>query len=699
VVEANARLVLDVDPRNGGNESVERLQAERGTLPQTPVVSTGGGGLHYYYLRDPGVGKFRGKLEGYPGIDVKADGGYVVAPPSVHRSGGQYCWRPGPDECEVADLPAWLLDMVRKPAGRAQAVQPKATAPGATQPNPQVAPPRISAGCRNQELARLAGKLRRCGLEPREIEGALLEINALRCQPPLADDEVKRIARSVGRYQAPSPNATEHRTDQGNARCLVRDHGKDLLRCPDWGWWLVFDGKRWSRDRSGEVMRRAKDSVGRIEDEAESSSDQKAAEELMKHARRSENVHRLRAMITLAESEPGVSVLPEDFDEDAWLLNVDNGTLDLRSATLRPHDRSDRITKLAPVPYDTNASCDRWLAFLEEVLPDPEVRTFIQRAVGYSLTGRTDEQVLLLLHGFGANGKSTFLETIHALVGDYGWHSPADTFLARRDTGVPNDVAKLQGRRFVSAVECEEGRQLAESRIKGLTGGDRVPARFMRAEWFDFKPVCKIWLATNAKPTIRGNDLAIWRRIRLVPFDVTIDEARRDPHLPAKLLEELPGILRWAVEGCLDWQKAGLQPPKAVREATTDYRGEEDVFGAFVTDCFEIKSGSWIATKEIRRAYERWCEETGHRAVEARSFRTGLRERGLWPDRKGGQRGWVGIEARPPTAEKESLGGLFEPEEEVAIDLDEDGEASAGEARTSDAGGGDAAGPVPGAQA
>jgi putative DNA primase/helicase len=316
---------------------------------------------------------------------------------------------------------------------------------------------------------------------------------------------------------------------------------------------------------------------------------------------------------------------------------------DLESGTLRDHERADRITKLVPVDCDANAACSRWLAFLEEVLPDPEVRAFLQRAVSYPLTGLTDEQVLFLLYGTSANGKSTFLEIIREIVGDYGCQTPAETLLAKRDTGIPNDVARLMGRRFMYAVESEEGQPLAEARIKALTGGDTISARFMRAEWFEFRPQLKLWMGTIHKPRVRGDDHAIWRRIRLVPFTETIPESKRDPRLLDKLRQELPGILCWTLEGCRLWQQHGLAAPQAVQHATAAYRDEEDIFGDFLDDEFEITSAGWVSVKAIGRAYETWCQRVGQRPFGAKAFNSKLRDRGFEEDENGGVRGWVGL--------------------------------------------------------
>ena len=422
-------------------------------------------------------------------------------------------------------------------------------------------------------------------------------------------------------------------TDGGNALRLVARHGAIVRHCQVWGRWLVWDGRRWATDESGQVIRLAKDTVASMYAEASRTPDDDRRKTIAKHALSSDSAYRLRAMIGLAESESGVAMRPSDFDRDPWLFNVLNGTLDLRSGDLLPHCSVDLVTRLAPTSYDPDACCPIWLAFLDRVMDsNADLIAFLQRAIGYALTGSTREHALFILYGTGANGKSTFLETIRAMCGDYAQQMPATALMlkgAARSESASPDLARLKDIRFVAAIEAEEGQRLAESLVKTLTGGDRVTARFLFGRYFEFDPTHKIFLATNHKPVIRGTDHAIWRRIRLVPFKVTIPEREQDPDMGAKLLTELDGILTWAVRGCQDWQRGGLGTPAEVRQATSDYRDEMDILGAFLEECCIIQDVARVRAGHLYNAYREWCDSNGMRASNSTVFGRRMTERGF----------------------------------------------------------------------
>ncbi|MEW6523649.1 MAG: phage/plasmid primase, P4 family [Bacillota bacterium] len=455
--------------------------------------------------------------------------------------------------------------------------------------------------------------------------------------------------------QVKSKNATvdEHGhdyrpTDYGNAERLVAAHGQDIKYCWPWRKWYIWTGARWLEDTRGEVLRRAKQIIRNMYGEATQIDDDRERREFLKFVLRSEQKDRLKAAVELAASETGIPVLPNEFDADPWLLNCANGTLDLRTGDLRPHRRQDMLTKQAPVAFDPDAKCPRWQQFLNEIMDgnDNLVR-FLQRAAGLSLTGDTSEHLLLVLHGSGRNGKSTFLNTLLSVIGDYGMTTAPDLLLAKYSDRHPTELADLFGKRFVTAIESGEGRRFNEPLLKQLTGGDPVKARRMREDFWQFNPTHKLWLATNHKPQVRGTDLAIWSRIKLIPFAVQFPDGdpRQDKQLPAKLREELPGILRWAVEGCLAWQREGLGVPDEVRTATESYRQDQDVLAAFLAECCMVNPLAKVPAKDLYQCYLQWCDENGERATTQRDFGMRLTERGFERYR-GGKKGsivWRGI--------------------------------------------------------
>ena len=422
-------------------------------------------------------------------------------------------------------------------------------------------------------------------------------------------------------------------TDLGNTERLVAQHGGDLRYCYPWGKWLVWDGKRWNPDATGEVHRRAVRTVAAIYAEAESADDKDERRAIARHAATSESRTRIEAMIALSRSRPGIPALPEDFDSDPWLLNVENGTIDLRTGELRAHRREDLITKIAPVVYDPNAKAPRFLQFLGEVFEgDEELISFVRRFAGYSLTGSTEERVFTILYGRGKNGKTTLVELLEHAMGDYATTTDTETILAKRYQGVGNDVAALKGARFVATAEVERGRALAESKVKSLTGNDTVTARFLYAEPFAFRPEFKLWLSTNNKPVIRGTDDAIWDRIRLIPFAKRFEGTEADPRLPEKLRAETPGVLAWMVQGCAEWQRGGLGEPEKVAAATTGYRAEMDALAAFIDEECVVRPEAWCKFADLYASYTRWCEESNEQPEKKRRFADSLTERGFEPD-------------------------------------------------------------------
>ena len=406
-----------------------------------------------------------------------------------------------------------------------------------------------------------------------------------------------------------------HCTDVGNAEQLVNLHGKDLRWCdsiPGDGW-LVWDGTRWAPDKLRAAMRRASEVGEWWRDRAREIPDPKAAEAVYKWAGQSEGIQRIRGMMELTKGHPTVVVQADKLDADRYLFNTPNLTLDLRDARAYPPRREDLITRVAGAPAVAGSECPTWLAFLDQIMAgDQEVIDFLQRAIGYSMTGDVSERCLFILYGTGANGKSTFVEAVRNIMGDYARNTPIETFTTRREGGIPNDIAALAGARFVTAGESQEGMGLNEALVKLLTGDDAVSARFLNREFFDFKPQFKAWIPLNHKPQVRGTDNGIWDRLRLIPFNVTIAKEQRDRSLGEKLRAEAPGILKWALDGCGAWRADGLSPPASVLLATDAYRAEMDVISGFLEECCELGASKGPTLfRDIYKAYVEWAKDNG----------------------------------------------------------------------------------------
>jgi putative DNA primase/helicase len=414
-------------------------------------------------------------------------------------------------------------------------------------------------------------------------------------------------------------------SDLGNSERLVLAHAPDLRHVQALKKWFAYDGSRFVADATGEVKRRAKSTARNILLEASVMDDDKQRNQVIAHQIRSESERSIRAAMSLAESDERIALRLGDFDRDPLLLNVLNGTLDLRNCQLRPHSRDDLITKIAPVKFDPDATAPTWDQFLSEIMEGDHDRIkFLRRWAGYSLTGDTSEHKLLLAHGKGANGKSTFFEILRHIYGDYALQADFSTFLATKGGGVRNDIARLVGARMVCAIESDAGRRMSETVVKHLTGGDTVAARFLYLEHFEFVPTFKLWLATNHRPTIVGTDEAIWRRIALVPFNFFVPPEKRDRELKQKLISEAPGILNWALAGLRDWQAQGLAQPEAVTFATSDYRQHEDTLQHFIDANLIAEPDAEVRASDMYAAYRQWAEEQGEYVMKERDFSDAL---------------------------------------------------------------------------
>ncbi len=429
-------------------------------------------------------------------------------------------------------------------------------------------------------------------------------------------------------------------TEDALALAFTRRFHRDWRYVATWGRWLVWDGCRWrtedtlaATDLIRSVCRHA----------ALKAANPKVAAKLA-------SASTVSGVERLARADRRHAATTDEWDADPWLLNTPGGVTDLRSGRKRAHDRADRMTKITTAT--PGGECPIWLQFLDEVTGgDKELQAYLQRMVGYALTGSTREHALFFLYGTGANGKSVFVNTLATILGDYATNAPMDTFMETRTDRHPTDMAGLRGARFVAAIETEQGRRWAESKVKNLTGGDKIAARFMRQDFFEFFPQFKLFVAGNHKPAIRNIDEAMKRRLHLIPFTITVPPEKRDKHLQQKLLAERDGILAWAVQGCLEWQRIGrLDPPKQVLDATEEYFEAEDALGRWLEERCVSEPNAKSLTAELFTDWKQWADSAGEFIGSQKRFSDLLLSRGIekWRNTTG-LRGFRGLGLKHPT--------------------------------------------------
>lgn len=434
-------------------------------------------------------------------------------------------------------------------------------------------------------------------------------------------------------------------TDEANAVLFLELHGQDVRYCPPWSTWLLWTATHWRIDDRLDIDRLAGDLPKMLYRRAAEFNDSKQRRSIVDLGRSLESTHRRTAFLLAARCR--LVVHHSDLNKGHFLLNASNGTVNLKTGELREHRRMDLLTHDTEIPYQPDAACPTWQRFLSDVFQgDAELISFVQRAIGYSLTGSVTEQVLLICYGSGSNGKSVFLNILRRLLGSLALQAAPDLLMADRYRRHPTEQADLFGKRLVVCQETAEGRRFNESLVKQLTGGDAIRARRMHENFWEFPPTHKLWLATNHRPEIKGTDHAIWRRPRLIPFDVQFtDEGlhRKDPDMEAKLMAELPGILAWSVRGCLAWQRDGLGIPQAVRAATEAYRADMDVLAAWISECCVTGKRCEAKAADLYGSYTRWCESNGETPEAQRKWGMRLTERGFQRDRRMAGHFWVGI--------------------------------------------------------
>ena len=609
-------VVFDVDSAAGGEESLDALIAEHGPLPPTPEVLTGGGGRHLYF-RHPGGQNPNSVGRLGPGLDMRGDGGFAVAPPSLHVSGRRYAWEASGhiEDVPLAVGPSWIVG-----DGEAETDKGQRNEPGWV----SVALRGVKKGERNHTASKLAGYYLRRGLSGGDVAVLLKSTFAPNCTPSVDPEEIDHVVASIVRTRSraddfrrggtaepkesvvPNRSVEAHTskggapdidsppvprrpaefplTDAGNAE-LVAYLFSDRLRFDHQRRrWLAWKGHRWVEDPDGEPVRLALDATRVRYRDAEHINDTEERKRAAKWSIGSEARQKLDAALHLAKNLPPIADAGANWDADPFLLGCENGVIDLRTGRLNPGRPEDRITMSTGVNFDPDAPAPRWERFLGEVFDDVELADYIQRASGYSATGDISEQSIFVGYGRGANGKSTFFNALRMALGDYAHNAPFSAFETRRGNSIPTDVADLVDRRFVTASETGESSRLNEARIKALSGGDPQTARHLYGRFFTFEPTGKIWLGVNHRPIVRDDSHGFWRRVRLIPFNRQFDGESADPHVIDVLRDEREGILAWLVAGALRWQDFGLHPPPCVESATEEYREDSDPLADFLTE-------------------------------------------------------------------------------------------------------------------
>lgn len=417
-------------------------------------------------------------------------------------------------------------------------------------------------------------------------------------------------------------------TDTGNAHRLYDRFSSCIKYSYNRKRWYFWTGKTWALDEMGEVKKLVDEVCDDLKKEAWNIQDEDLQAEAFKFAKTSANTTRKEAMLKEAQHLLDIPVSMDDFDRYSDYLNCDNGIVNLRNGELFPHDQSFMMTRKCDCEYDAKHKQPKlWLKFLSDITGGDEVLIhYIHKCVGYSISGSNREQCAYFLYGMGNNGKSTFLDTLADMMGTYASNAQPDTFmlqsrLGSAGGGANSDIARLKSARFVTCEEPTEGIRLNEGLLKQLTGGSKVTCRFLYGDEFEYTPEFKIWIATNHKPTIRGTDFGIWRRIKLIPFEVNIPKEKVDKNLKYKLRKEFPQILAWAVDGCMLWQKEGLDEPECVIEATKEYKQEMDLIAGFVEQCIMIDyAAENIMASDLFGIYSKWAKQNNEFEMSSKKF-------------------------------------------------------------------------------
>ncbi|KKN44367.1 hypothetical protein LCGC14_0693630 [marine sediment metagenome] len=618
--EGSGIFCIDVDdPDKGWLDLLE----DKGELPKTPTVLSGSGGHHYYFAYPSDRVVSSGTSIPVKGVDIRAEGGMIVLPPSPHPSGNTYEWLNSPFDSTIAECPAWLLKAIKEQAGNTDWLPLDA----------------VWDVDQNGHLHHYARMLIHTDWDEDEIRqhfltkwrsGEIPDTDPLNkwTEASILEPVASGIKAALDQMEAKVPNVNGSEpqqplrfgsplglTDEDNAIRLAYYFDRKVLYATGPGW-HVWDTQRWRHDpESLLVGRLAERTTRRIQAEANQHGG-KDAERLRKWAKASRNVSRIQAMVSLGRKQKDVKIEHEELDGDATveLLNVADCTLNLRTLECKTPDPMDRITKVCPYPWDSEAPHDEWLQTLDYAFGgDQQMIDFLQRAVGYSLTGLVPEHMFICWGALGMNAKSTIMENLYGAIGsDY-----ATSFNARAVMGAGNEnfalstLAGMRGSRFATASETGENDFLNEDLVKAVTGGDTLSVKFMRQDTFEYRPRFKVWVRTNNRPKVKSTDDPIWRRLVLIPFTNQVPvEARRPRYeVDEMLTAERPGILRWAIEGAQQFFERGFDFPPQVVAATAEYRADNDPIGMFVSENCELVKDESCYRSEFKRQLDYWVQE------------------------------------------------------------------------------------------
>lgn len=671
--------VVDVDPRNGGDETLAALEQEHGELTSSLVAHTGGGGKHIFYAAPQDGAKLPGKIG--KGIDFK-NNGYVLLAPSNHKSGERYRWANGgvAESGELESLPQWIIN------GPEEKMPPR-PAPNKEQATPIDADEFHAAlfSIPNDESVSYDDWLKvGAGVHDhtngREDGFALFdrwsELNGEKYDP----DTTRKLWGSLGKYQGRNATALtifkmarEHgwrplyelgdrlTGDVALARQFAKDYACKFRYVAQNKEWLHWDGIRWNPDLAEQqAFKHMQDFIaGRInaayaallaaKETGEKATITAATNDFLAICAYHKDARKLKTLFSIIPRQAGIFTSALEYDRDPWLLGVRNGVIDLRTGELLAPDQKNNITKLAGCAYNPNAKCPKFTKFLERVLPDPDVREFMHRRAGYTLTGNADEEKLFFDHGKGANGKSVFINIVKEAMGDYGVVIRAETLMSDRfDTEAKHDITRLFGARLAQANETSEGAIWNDQRVKDLSSREHIRARKLYKEAFDFPPTHKLWIRGNNTPGVKDATDGFWRRMIPTAWGVTIPDEEKIADLDKRIIaEELEGVLAWMVRGAIKWAKDGLQIPQSVEDERLGYKQETDIVGRWIEENLDKKEGARTAAVELYRDFQKFCESLGMHPMSEFALGRALVARHFKPCKMHGRRGYENVAVKP----------------------------------------------------